>query len=224
MLDFGQFFDIMVFAVEHNDTQQYRSGHNEHDWKSCVRQKRTESSNLSCCARKSTTQQGGAFLFESEIRTGCERSEKTPRRGVCHPLCVSRCGNTASESLLLRQKKPSPNRVVLFFLNQRFEQGVSEAKKRPGGAFVTRCACRGVVTPRANLSCCARKSHHPTGWWLFFLIGDLLYSPSAAPAASTALRTHSVQGHRTLPVSMPFKSLQIVAPHLSRKPRRISRA
>ena len=49
-LDFGQFFDIMIFAVEHNDTQQYRSGHNEHDWKSCVRQKRTESSNLSCCA------------------------------------------------------------------------------------------------------------------------------------------------------------------------------
>ena len=40
----------MIFAVEHNDTQQYRSGHNEHDWKSCVRQKRTESSNLSCCA------------------------------------------------------------------------------------------------------------------------------------------------------------------------------
>ena len=161
----------MIFAVEHNDTQQYRSGHNEHDWKSCVRQKRTESSNLSCCARKSTTQQGGAFLFESEIRTGCERSEKTPRRGVCHPLCVSQRGSAASESLLLRQKK-----------------------------------------------------HHPTGWWLFFLIGNLLYSPSAAPAASTALRTHSVQGHRTLPVSMPFKSLQIVAPHLSRKPRRISRA
>ena len=82
MLDFGQFFDIMIFAVEHNDTQQYRSGHNEHDWKSCVRQKRTESSNLSCCARKSTTQQGGAFLFESEIRTGCERSEKTALVGA----------------------------------------------------------------------------------------------------------------------------------------------
>ena len=161
----------MIFAVEHNDTQQYRSGHNEHDWKSCVRQKRTESSNLSCCARKSTTQQGGAFL-----------------------------------------------------LNQRFEQGVSEAKKSPGGAFVTRCACRGVVTPRVNLSCCARKSTTQQGGGFFFLIGDLLYSPSAAPAASTALRTHSVQGHRTLPVSTPFKSLQIVAPHLSRKPRRISRA
>ena len=50
MLDFVRIFDIIVFAVEHNDTQQYRSGHNEHDWKSCVRQKRTESSNLSCCA------------------------------------------------------------------------------------------------------------------------------------------------------------------------------
>ena len=41
----------MIFAVERNDMQQYRSGHNEHDWKSCVRQKRTESSNLSCCAK-----------------------------------------------------------------------------------------------------------------------------------------------------------------------------
>ena len=50
VLDFARIFDIIVFAVEHNDTQQYRSGHNEHDWKSCVRQKRTESSNLSCCA------------------------------------------------------------------------------------------------------------------------------------------------------------------------------
>ena len=117
MLDFDWIFGIMIFAVEHNDTQQYRSGHNEHDWKSCVRQKRTESSNLSCCARKSH----------------------------------------------------HPTGWWLFFLNQRFEQGVSEAKKRPGGAFVTRCACRSAAALRANLSCCARKSHHPTGWWLFFL-------------------------------------------------------
>ena len=50
MLDFDWIFGIMIFAVEHNDTQQYRSGHNEHDWKSCVGQKPTESSNLSCCA------------------------------------------------------------------------------------------------------------------------------------------------------------------------------
>ena len=50
LLDFSPNSDIMIFAVERNDMQQYRSGHNEHDWKSCVRQKRTESSNLSCCA------------------------------------------------------------------------------------------------------------------------------------------------------------------------------
>ena len=30
----------------------YRSGHNEHDWKSCVRQKRTEGSNPSHSAKK----------------------------------------------------------------------------------------------------------------------------------------------------------------------------
>ena len=93
---------IIIFAVEHDDTQQYRSGHNEHDWKSCVRQKRTESSNLSCCAKKDTTRKGGVFL-RWEIRTGGERSEKTPLRGVCPPLCVSRHGSAASESLLLRQ-------------------------------------------------------------------------------------------------------------------------
>ena len=50
MLDFAVIFGIIIFAVERTDTQQYRSGHNEHDWKSCVGQKPTESSNLSCCA------------------------------------------------------------------------------------------------------------------------------------------------------------------------------
>lgn len=84
-------FGIIIFAVERTDTQQYRSGHNEHDWKSCVRQKRTESSNLSCCAKK------------------------TP-----------------------------PNRVV-FFCIQRFEQGMSEAKKRPSGAFSARLHRRGIT-------------------------------------------------------------------------------
>lgn len=33
----------------------------------------------------------------------------------------------------------------------------------------------------------------------------LLYSPRASPSERTALRTHSGQGHRTLPVPMPFK-------------------
>ena len=32
--------------------EQYRSGHNGHDWKSCVPQKGTEGSNPSCSARK----------------------------------------------------------------------------------------------------------------------------------------------------------------------------
>ena len=214
----------MIFAVEHNDTQQYRSGHNEHDWKSCVRQKRTESSNLSCCARKSTTQQGGAFLFESEIRTGCERSEKTPQRGVCHPLCVSQRGSAASESLLLRQKKPSPNRVVAFLFESEIRTGCERSEKTPRrGVCHPLCVSqRGSAASESLLL--RQKKPSPNRVVLFFLIGDLLYSPSAAPAASTALRTHSVQGHRTLPVSMPFKSLQIVAPHLSRKPRRISLA
>ena len=32
-------------------TEQYRSGHNEHDWKSCDGDKPSESSNLSCSAK-----------------------------------------------------------------------------------------------------------------------------------------------------------------------------
>ena len=34
--------------------EQYRSGHNGHDWKSCVPQKGTEGSNPSCSARIKT--------------------------------------------------------------------------------------------------------------------------------------------------------------------------
>ena len=35
--------------------EQYRSGHNGHDWKSCVPQKGTEGSNPSCSARTKNT-------------------------------------------------------------------------------------------------------------------------------------------------------------------------
>ena len=39
----------MLFVSKSN-MQWYRSGHNEHDWKSCCRQKRHEGSNPSHCA------------------------------------------------------------------------------------------------------------------------------------------------------------------------------
>ena len=52
MLDF---LKLMVYYIEVNKraehTEQYRSGHNGHDWKSCVPQKGTEGSNPSCSAR-----------------------------------------------------------------------------------------------------------------------------------------------------------------------------
>ena len=196
-------FGIIIFAVERTDTQQYRSGHNEHDWKSCVRQKRTESSNLSCCAKKNTTQQGGVLFCIQRFEQGMSKAKKRPsgafsarlhRRGITidatcpvpsivplprkrltfsatgsvSPLSVSRCGNTASESLLLRQIKP-PSFDGGFIFTQRSQRA---------GLFS-------------------------------------LYSPSISPAARTALRTHCAQGQRTLPVSTPFKSLQIVAPLFS---------
>ena len=49
--------------------------------------------------------------------------------------------------------------MPLFFdsSGQRSEQGASEARKRPSGAFVARCACRGVITPRASLVARSKK-------------------------------------------------------------------
>ena len=48
---------IIILAVEplaprQHIMQQYRRGHNEHDWKSCDGQKPSEGSNPSCCASK----------------------------------------------------------------------------------------------------------------------------------------------------------------------------
>ena len=49
--------------------------------------------------------------------------------------------------------------MPLFFdsSGQRGEQGASEARKRPSGAFAARCACRGVITPRASLVARSKK-------------------------------------------------------------------
>ena len=49
--------------------------------------------------------------------------------------------------------------MPLFFdsSGQRVEQGASEARKRPSGAFVARCACRGAITPRASLVARSKK-------------------------------------------------------------------
>ena len=43
---------MQVDCDTQSNTEQYRSGHNGHDWKSCVPQKGTEGSNPSCSARK----------------------------------------------------------------------------------------------------------------------------------------------------------------------------
>ena len=55
-------------------------------------------------------------------------------------------------------------------------------------------------------------------------MGCTLYFPSTSSKASAALRTHSRPGHRGIPVSTPFNSLQMVAPHLFSKFRIIALA
>lgn len=153
-------------------------------------------------------------------------------------------------------KRTPPNRVVFFFCIQRFEQGMSEAKKRPSGAFSARLHRRGITIdatcpvpsivplPRKRLTFSATGSVSPLsvsrcgntaseslllrqikppsfdGGFIFTQRSQRtglfsLYSLSISPAARTALRTHCAQGQRTLPVSTPFKSLQIVAPLFS---------
>lgn len=49
--------------------------------------------------------------------------------------------------------------MPLFFgsSGQRGEQGASEARKRPSGAFVARCACRGTAVLRASLVARSKK-------------------------------------------------------------------
>ena len=49
--------------------------------------------------------------------------------------------------------------MPLFFgsSGQRGEQGASEARKRPSGAFVAHCACRGTAVLRASLVARSKK-------------------------------------------------------------------
>ena len=56
MLDISTFLMYYIGVVKRQmNTEQYRSGHNGHDWKSCVPQKGTEGSNPSCSAMKEVT-------------------------------------------------------------------------------------------------------------------------------------------------------------------------
>ena len=51
---------------------------------------------------------------------------------------------------------------------QRGEQGASEARKRPSGAFGARCACRGTAVLRASLVARSKKRGHNVSCDLFF--------------------------------------------------------
>ena len=52
----------MLFVSKSN-MQWYRRGHNEHDWKSCCRQKRHEGSNPSHCANEKPCNYAGYRVF-----------------------------------------------------------------------------------------------------------------------------------------------------------------
>ena len=87
-IDKYHFFGIIIVAVFRSELnmQWYRRGHNEHDWKSCCRQKRHEGSNPSHCAKNKGRHQKvtpfifGAIKARSEIIRSFDKL-KTPVLG-----------------------------------------------------------------------------------------------------------------------------------------------
>ena len=55
---------------------------------------------------------------------------------------------------------------------QRVEQGASEVRKRPSGAFVARYACRGTAVPRASLVARSIVNRTSDLGVLFFLLEE----------------------------------------------------
>ena len=66
--------------------------------------------------------------------------------------------NSPSAKVLLRKTLVRRKSADFFGSSgQRGEQGASEARKRPSGAFVARCACRGTAVLRASLVARSKK-------------------------------------------------------------------
>ena len=89
-LDNSAAFAIIINAVVAAEQMQwYRSGHNEHDWKSCCRQKRHEGSNPSHCASEKPCNHAGyrAFLLRQNGDLTIILTTNTPvltDRAGCH--------------------------------------------------------------------------------------------------------------------------------------------
>ena len=66
--------------------------------------------------------------------------------------------NSPSAKVLLRKTLVRRKSADFFGSSgQRGEQGMSEARKRPSGAFVSHCACRGTAVLRASLVARSKK-------------------------------------------------------------------
>ena len=66
--------------------------------------------------------------------------------------------NSPSAKVLLRKTLVRRKSADFFGSSgQRGEQGASEARKRPSGAFGARCACRGTAVLRASLVARSKK-------------------------------------------------------------------
>ena len=63
--------------------EQYRSGHNGHDWKSCVPQKGTEGSNPSCSARVRSTSLRMCFFYFVIMESRIESSKIQLAGAIC---------------------------------------------------------------------------------------------------------------------------------------------
>ena len=134
--------DISLLLVYHIEVvkstahmEQYRSGHNGHDWKSCVPQKGTEGSNPSCSARinppsnrmgvyfiqnlqgfENRIQQSGGLLFDAGS------TASTPQ--------FLQCGNIANPSCSVRSKKRI--QLVDLFYSSAMIQQIPRFQMKPG--------------------------------------------------------------------------------------------
>ena len=114
-----------------------------------------------------------------EGRTGRERSEKTPRWGVCRPLCVSRRGSAASEPRRPLHKA-SQRRLWCFFYLPKAREGSAVGAARGKGGVLFRKREHPLYIPQRK-ACIA-------GFWLEGLhalrsVGAVYVAAPRAPAS-----------------------------------------
>ena len=144
--------------------EQYRSGHNGHDWKSCDGRKPSVSSNLTCSANNKRPPSGGLLLFRWRaggiLRERPREGEKAS--GEQYKIGTSASGDEAEARLskkwlnatfssffhpvLAPMARPAPN-AGKALLRKRF---LRICRTPPQGALSCPCGAIHLVSPNPN--------------------------------------------------------------------------